>query len=57
MGDELVGKEEDGFQGEFVVVEVEQIFEIGIKKVEDYGVVVVFGVKLVNEGNVNFIGK
>jgi hypothetical protein len=56
-GDELVGKEEDGLQGELAVAEVEQILETGTKKVEDHGVVVALGAKPANEGNANSTGK
>jgi len=42
-GDELIGKEEDGLEGELPVAEVEEILEGGTKQVEDHGIVVTLG--------------
>ena len=41
---QLVSKEQDGFQAEFSVAEIEEIFE-GRAKVKDHGIVATFGSK------------
>lgn len=50
-GDELIGKEEHGLQGELAVTEVEQIFQTGTKEVKDHGIVVTLGTEPANEGD------
>jgi hypothetical protein len=52
-GDELIGKEEDGFQREFAVAKVEEIFQTGPKQVENHGIVVTFGSKPTDERDPN----
>ena len=48
-GDELIGKEEDGLQGEFAVAKVEEILQTRPQQVENHGVVVTFGSKPADE--------
>jgi hypothetical protein len=50
-GDELIGEEEDGLEGELAVAEVEEVFQAGAEEVEDHGVVVTLGAEPANEGN------
>jgi len=56
-GDELVGKEQDGLEGELSVAEVEEILQTGTKEIEDHGVVVTFGSKPTNKGNADASSK
>ena len=52
-GDELIGEEEHGLEGELSVAEVEQIFQGGTKEIEDHGIVVTFCAKPTDEGDSN----
>jgi hypothetical protein len=56
-GDELIGQQKDGLQGEFAVAEVEEILETGTKKVEHHGIVVTLSAEPANEGNADTAGK
>lgn len=56
-GNELVGQQEDGLEGEFAVAEVEQVFQTGTKKVENHGVVVTFCSEPANEWDSDTTGK
>jgi len=50
-GDELIGEEEDGLQGELAVAEVEEILQTGAEKVQDHGIVVTLSTKPADEGD------
>lgn len=50
-GDELVGKQQNGFQGELSVAEIEKIFQAGAEKVENHGVVITFSAKPAHKWN------
>lgn len=52
-GDELVGKEKNGLQGELAVAEVEQVFQAGSKQVENHGIVITLCSKPADEGDPN----
>jgi len=39
-GDELIGQEENGLQGELAVAEVEEILQTGAEEIQDHGIVV-----------------
>jgi hypothetical protein len=49
--DELVGKEQDGLQGELAVAEVEKVLQGRAEQVQDHGIVVAFGSKPAHEGD------
>jgi hypothetical protein len=55
-GDELIGEEEDGLEGEFAVAEVEEIFEGGTEEIQDHGIVIALGSEPANEGNTDTAG-
>jgi hypothetical protein len=42
-GDELIGKEQNSFQGEFSVAEVEQILQTRSEQIQDHCIVVTLG--------------
>lgn len=50
-GDQLVGEQQDGFQREFAVAEVEEVFQARTKEIEHHRVVVTLGTKPANERN------
>lgn len=50
-GDELVGKKENGLEGELSVAEVEEILQAGTEKVKNHGIIVTLGSEPANEGN------
>jgi hypothetical protein len=50
-GDELVGEEQNGLEGELAVAEVEQVLQRGTKEIQDHGIVVALGTKPADEGN------
>jgi hypothetical protein len=50
-GDELIGEEQDGLQGEFAVAEVEEVLERGAEQVQDHGIVVALGTEPAHEGD------
>jgi hypothetical protein len=52
-GDELIGKEKNGLQGELAVAEVEEILQTGTKEVEDHGIVVALGSKPADKWDTN----
>ena len=56
-GDELVGQEQDGLQGELAVAEVEQVLQAGAEQVENHGIVVALGPEPADEGDANSTGK
>lgn len=56
-GDELVGQQEDGLEGEFAVAEVEEILKGGAEQVEDHGVVVALCAEPSHEGNADAAGE
>lgn len=56
-GDELVGEEEDGLEGELAVAKVEQVFQGGAEKVNDHGIVVALGSEPADKGNANATGE
>jgi hypothetical protein len=56
-GDELVGQEQDGLQGELAVAEVEEILEGRAEEIEDHGVVVTLGAEPADEGDTDTAGK
>jgi hypothetical protein len=49
--DELIGEEENGFQGELAIAEVEKILQAGSEEVEDHSIVVALGSEPANEGD------
>lgn len=55
-GDELVGQEEDGLEGEFAVAEVEEILQAGTKEVKYHCVVIALGSEPANKRNANTAG-
>jgi hypothetical protein len=56
-GDELVGKEKNGLQGELAVAEVEEVFQAGTEQVEYHGIVVTLGTEPANEWDTDTAGK
>lgn len=56
-GDELVGEQQNGLQGEFPITEVEKILETGAEEIENHGVVVALGAKPADEGDADTAGK
>jgi hypothetical protein len=56
-GDQLVGQEQDGLEGELSVAEVEQVFQTGAEKVDDHGIVVTFGAEPAHEGDAHTAGQ
>jgi hypothetical protein len=48
-GDELIGEEQDGLQGEFAVAEVEEILQRGTEQIQDHGIVVTLGTEPAHE--------
>ena len=50
-GDELIGQQEDGFEGKFPVAEVEQVFQGGAKEIQNHGIVVTFCAKPTHKRN------
>lgn len=56
-GDELVGQEKNGLQGELAVAEVEKVLEGGAEEVEDHGVVITLGTEPADEGDTDTAGK
>ena len=56
-GDELVGEEQHGLEGELAVAEVEEVFERRAEQVEHHGVVVTLRAKPSYEGNADAAGK
>jgi hypothetical protein len=50
-GDELIGQQQDGLQGELAVAEVEEILQAGAEQVENHGIVVTLGAEPADEGN------
>ena len=56
-GDELVGEEENGLQGEFAVAEIEQILQAGSEEVEDHSIIVALGSEPADEGDANTASK
>jgi hypothetical protein len=53
----LIGKEEDGLEGELAVAKVEEIFERGAEEIDDHGIVVAFGAEPADEGDADTTGK
>lgn len=56
-GDELVGEEQDGLQGELAVAEVEEILEGRAEQVQNHGIVVTLGAEPAHEGNSDTAGE
>ena len=56
-GDELVGEEQHGLEGELAVAEVEEVFERRAEQVEHHGVVVTLRAEPSYEGNADAAGK
>ena len=56
-GDELVGEEEDGLEGELAVAEVEEVLERGAEQVEHHGIVVAFRAEPAHEGDADAAGE
>ena len=56
-GDELVGQEQHGLQGELAVAEVEQVLQAGAEEVENHGIVVALGAEPADEGDADATGK
>jgi hypothetical protein len=56
-GDELIGEEKNGLQGELAVAEVEQVLETGTQEVDDHGVVVALSTEPADEGDTDTAGK
>lgn len=52
-GDELIGQEQDGLQGELAVAEVEEILQARTEKIENHGIVITFGTEPANERDTN----
>jgi hypothetical protein len=50
-GDELIGEEQDGLQGELAVAEVEEVLEGRAEQVQDHGVVVALGSEPADKGD------
>jgi hypothetical protein len=56
-GNQLVGKEKDGLQGELSVAEVEKVFQGGSKEVENHGIVVTLGAEPADERDADTSSK
>lgn len=56
-GNELIGEEKDGLQGELAVAEVEQILQTGAEEIDDHGVVVTFGSEPADERDTDTTSK
>jgi hypothetical protein len=56
-GDELIGEQQDGLQGELAVAEVEQVLQAGTEKVENHGIVVALGAEPADEGDADTTGQ
>jgi hypothetical protein len=56
-GDELIGQQQDGLQGELAVAEVEEILQAGAEQVENHGIVVTLGAEPADEGNTDTTGQ
>lgn len=52
-GDELIGQQQDRFQRELAVAEIEQVLQTGPEQVQHHGVVVTLGPEPTDEGNAN----
>lgn len=55
--DELIGEQEDSFQGELAVAEVEKVLQAGTKKINYHGIVVTLGSEPTDKGNANSARK
>jgi hypothetical protein len=56
-GDELIGEEKNGLQGELAVAEVEQVLETGTQEVDNHGVVVALSTEPADEGDTDTTGE
>lgn len=56
-GDELVGQQKNGLQGELAVAEVEEILQTGTEQVDDHGIVVTFGTEPTHKGDTDTTGE
>jgi hypothetical protein len=54
---QLVSQEQDGFETEFAVAEVEEVLEGGPEQVKDHGIVVAFGAVPANKGHTDAAGE
>lgn len=52
-GYKLVGEEQNRFQCELSIAEVEKIFQAGTQQVHDHGIVATFRTKPTHKGNAN----
>jgi hypothetical protein len=50
-GNQLIGEEKDGLEGELPVAEVEEIFQGGSEEVEDHRIVITLGTEPADEGD------
>ena len=56
-GDELVGQQKDGLEGELAVAEVEEILQTGTEQVDDHGIVVTLGTEPTHKGDTDTTGE
>ena len=50
-GDELIGQQENGLQGELAVAEVEEILQAGSEEIKNHGIVVTLGTEPADKGD------
>jgi hypothetical protein len=50
-GDELIGEEKNGLQGELAIAEVKEILQTGPEEIQNHGIVVALGTEPANEGD------
>jgi hypothetical protein len=56
-GDQLVGQQQHGLQGEFAVAKVEEVLQAGSEEVQDHGIVVTLRAEPTHEGNSDPAGE
>jgi hypothetical protein len=56
-GDELIGQEKNGLQGEFAVAEVEEILQGRAKQVQNHSIVVALGTEPAHEWDTDTAGE
>ena len=56
-GDELIGQQKNGLQGELAVAEVEKILQAGSEEIKNHGIVVALGTKPADKWDTNTTGE
>jgi hypothetical protein len=56
-GDELIGQQKNGLQGELAVAEVEKILQAGSEEIKNHGIVVALGTEPADKWDTNTTGE